>query len=141
MSPSKDVEQEGKPPPSRHSHHLDPYEMDQAIDELRDDLGHERDRRYALTDYLRKHRKGHETDRAKDRAEYAVAQLQVEHDVCSLVGEPATARGEILRLNGMISDVQDQVERLERERKNLMDVLKRGGYLHRKKKARTNSTA
>ena len=114
--------------------------MDRASVKLHDDLGYERDRRYALTVSLRKHRKDHETDRAKDRAEYAVAQLQVERDVRSIFGEMATARGEILRLNGVISDVRDQVERLERERKNLMEVLKRGGYLHRKKMARTDST-
>ena len=79
--------------------------MDRPIAELRDDLGHERDRRYALTDSLRTHRKDHETDRAKDRDEYAVAQLQVERDVRSPFGDLATARGEILRLNGVISDV------------------------------------
>ena len=114
--------------------------MDHAIDELHDDSGYDRYRRYALTESLRKNRKEREADRAKDRAEYAVAHLQVERDVRSLVGELATARGEILRLNGVISDVRDQVERLERERKNLMEVLERGGYLHRKKKARTDST-
>ena len=82
---------------------------------MRDDLEHERERSYALTDSLRKHRKDHETDRAKDRAEYAVAQLQVERDVRSLVGELATSRGEIIRFNGEISDVSVQVELLERD--------------------------
>ena len=114
--------------------------MDRAIAELRDDLGHERYRRHAWTDSLRKHRKYHETDRAKGRAEYAVAQLQIERDVRSLVGELATTRGEILRLNGVISDGRVQVERLERKRKNLMEVLELGGYLHGKKRARTDST-
>ena len=89
---------------------------------------------------MRKHRTYHETERAKDGAEYAVAQLQVERDVRSLVSELATAREEILRLNGVISDVRDQVERLERERKNLMEVLERGGYLHHTKRALTDST-
>ena len=114
--------------------------MDRAIVELRDDLEHERFRRYALTDSLHDYRKEHETDRAKDRAEYAVAQLQVERDVRSLFGEPTTARREIARLNGAVSDVRDQIERLERERKKLMEVLERGGYLHWKKRARTDST-
>ena len=132
--------EEEKPPPSRYAHHLDPYEMDRAIAELRDDLGHERNRHYALTDSLRKHRKDHETDRAKDRAEYAVAQLQVERDVRSLVEELGAARIKILRLNGEISDVRVQFERLERERKNLMEVLERGGYLYRRKRAHTDST-
>ena len=89
---------------------------------------------------MRKHRKEREADRAKDRAEYAVEQLQVERDVRALVGDLATARGEILRLNGVISDVRDQVEHLERERKNPMEVFEREVYLPRKKWARTNST-
>ena len=88
VSPSKDVVEEEKYPPSRHAHHLDPYEMDRAISKLRDDLGHEMDRRYALTDSLWKHHKDHE----KDRADYASAQVQVERNVRSLVGELATAR-------------------------------------------------
>ena len=75
-SPPKDVEEEEKPPPSRSTHHLDPHEMDRAIVELREDLEHERDRRYALTDLVRKHRKDREADRVKDRADYALAQLQ-----------------------------------------------------------------
>ena len=33
-----------------------------------------------------------------------------------------------------------QVERLERERKNLMELLECGGYLHRTKRAGTDST-
>ena len=140
VSPPKDVAEEERPPPDRSSHHLDHYEMDRAIVELRDDLKHKRDRRYALTDSLRKHRKEREADRTKDCAGYAVAQLQVEREVRSLFGELTTARGEIARLNGVVSDVRDQVERLERERKNLMEVLERGGYLHRKKRARTDST-
>ena len=75
VSLSKDVEEEEKPPPSRSTHHLDPHEMDRAIVELREDLEHERDRRYALTDLVRKHRKVCEADRARDRADYALPQL------------------------------------------------------------------
>ena len=97
-NPPKDVVEEERPPPDRSAHHLDPYEMDRAIAKLRDDLGQERNRRYALNDSLRKNRKDHETDRANDRAEYAVAQLQVERDVRSLIGELATACREILCL-------------------------------------------
>ena len=61
--------------------------MDRAIVGLCEDLEHERDRRYALTDFVRKHLKDLEADRAKDRADYATAQLQVERDVRSLVDE------------------------------------------------------
>ena len=98
------------------------------------------DRHYALTDSVRNHRKDRETERAKDRAEHAVAQLQVERDFRFLAGDLATARGEISRLNGEISGVRIGVERLERERKKRMDFLERGGYLHRKKRARTDGT-
>ena len=43
--------------------------MDRAIVGLCEDLDHERDRRYALTDFVRKHLKDLEADRAKDRAD------------------------------------------------------------------------
>ena len=33
-----------------------------------------------------------------------------------------------------------QIERLERERKNLMEVLERGGHLNRRKRARADIT-
>ena len=47
--------------------------MDRAIVDLREDLENERDRRYALTEFVRKHRKDREADRAKNLAIYAVA--------------------------------------------------------------------
>ena len=50
------VEDEEKPSLSRSTQHLDPYEIDRAIQSLREDWEHERDRRYALTDSVRKHR-------------------------------------------------------------------------------------
>ena len=140
VSPPKDVEEEENPPPSRSTHHLDPHEMDRLIVESREDLEHERDRRYALTDLVRKHRKNREADRTKDRADYALVQLQVERDVRSLGDELATARQEITRLNGEVSSLRDQTDRLERERKNLMEILERGDCLHHRKKARNDST-
>ena len=73
VSPPKNVKEEKIPPPSRSTHHLDPYEMDRAIVELREDLEHERERRYALTDSVRKHRKDREADLTRDRADYALA--------------------------------------------------------------------
>ena len=74
------MEEKEKPPLDRYAHHIDPYEMGRAIVELRKDLNHERDRRSALTDTVRKHREDRENERAKDRADYAVAQLHVERD-------------------------------------------------------------
>ena len=114
--------------------------MDRAIVELREDLEHEKARRYTLTDLVREHRKDREADRAKDRADYALAQLQIVRDIRSLGDELATARQEISRVNGEVSSLRDQTDRLERERKNLMEILEHGGYLHRRKMARTDST-
>ena len=65
--------------------------MDSAISALREDLEHKRDRRYALTDLVRKNRKDRETERAKDRADYALAQLLVERDIHSLNANLRTA--------------------------------------------------
>ena len=48
---------------------------------------------------MRKYRKDREADRTRDRADYALAQLQVERDVRSLVDELATSRKEISQLN------------------------------------------
>ena len=120
MSPLKDVEEEIRPRPSRSTHHLDPYETDRAIVELRENLEHETDRRYVLTDSMRKHRKDGEADRTRDRADYALAQLQVERDVRCLGDELAKARQEISQLNGEVSSLRDQTDRLEHEHKNLM---------------------
>ena len=102
--------------------------MDRAIVELREDLEHETDRRYALTDSVRKHRKDRDADCMRYRAYYALAQLQVERDVCSLVDELATTRKEISQLNGEVASLRDQADRLERERKNLMKNLELGGW-------------
>ena len=49
--------------------------MERSIVELNEVLEHKRDRHYALTDSVRKHRKDSEADRAKNRADYALAQL------------------------------------------------------------------
>ena len=50
--------------------------MDRAIVKSREELEHERDRRYSLTYYVRKNC----NNREADRADYAFAQLQVEKD-------------------------------------------------------------
>ena len=91
VSPPKDVEEEKKTPLSHSTHHLDPHEMYHAIQRLREDLKHERDRRYARIDTVRKYRKDREDYRAKDRVDYAFAQLQIEPKVETLVKELATA--------------------------------------------------
>ena len=105
---------------------LDQHEMDCAIIELHDDLEHERDRRYTLADYVQMKRKDHAADRAKDRADYAFAQLPVKRDFRSFVDEMPTGRRKISQLSKEITSLRDPTDRLERERKNLMEVLKRG---------------
>ena len=71
--------------------------MDRAIAESREDLEQERVKRYALIHSVRKHRKDRETDRAKDRATYALAQLQVERDVRSLAEDRGKLAGRSLK--------------------------------------------
>ena len=77
--------------------------MDRAIAESREDLEQERDKRYALIHSVRKHRKDRETDRAKDRAYYALTQLRVEREVRFLVDDLYTACREITQLSGEVS--------------------------------------
>ena len=133
---SKDVKEEETPPTSRSSHRLDQHKMDRATVKLREDLEHERDRLYALTDSVLKDHKYRETDRAKDRIDYALAQLQVEQDVRLLVEELVTSLKEISQLSTEVSSLRIQ---RERERKNLMEIIERGRYLHRWEKTRTDS--
>ena len=76
--------------------------MGRAIDQLRQNLNHERDRRYALTDSLMKHRKDRAADCAKDRVNYALKQLHVERDVRYLVEELEIARREISDIRGEV---------------------------------------
>ena len=63
-----------KSPSSSSNHHLGPHERDRAIVELREDMEHERDRRTALINYVRKHRKDCEAGGAVIRAYNALAE-------------------------------------------------------------------
>ena len=87
-----------------------------------------------------KHRKDREADYAKDRANYALAYLQVEQYVRFLVDELATARKVICQLNSEIASVSNQTEHLEINRNNIMENVERGGYIHRREKTRTDIT-
>ena len=49
-------------------------------------------------------------------------------------------RDDLRRARHEIESLRVQTDRLEHERKDLMSILERGGYLHRRKKARTDST-
>ena len=90
--PPKNVEEEARPPPNLATHHVAHTRLNRAIVELCEDLEHERNRRYGRIDFVRMHRKNYGTGCAKDRAEYAVAQLQVNRDLRSLVEELVIAR-------------------------------------------------
>ena len=68
VSTPKDVDEKESTPSSRSTHHLNQHEMDRAIVEVREDMEHERDRRYALITSMRVYHKDREADRAKDRA-------------------------------------------------------------------------
>ena len=114
--------------------------MERSIVELNEVLEHKRDRRYALTDSVRKHRKDSEADRAKNRADYALAQFQVERDVRSLVEKMKTARREISQMSRKVSPLRVQIDRLQRVSKNLIEILEHGSYLNRRKRARTDGT-
>ena len=92
--PPKDMEEEQKPPPSCSTHCLDQHEINRSISEVREDLEHERYRRYAPI--LCNPGKYREADRAKDRAGRAFAQIQIERDVRSLIEDLASARGKSL---------------------------------------------
>ena len=92
MIPPKNVEEEARPPPNLATHHVAHTRLNRAIVELCEDLEHERNRRYGRTDFVRMHRKNYGTGCAKGRAEYAVAQLQVNRDLRSLVEELVIAR-------------------------------------------------
>ena len=93
-----------------------------------------------MTNSVRKYSKDREEDREKDCVDYALAQLKVEQNVRFLVEELANARGEISYFKVEVSSLRVQPERLERERKNLMEILILGGYLHRRNRAHTDST-
>ena len=49
-------------------------------------------------------------------------------------------RDELRRAHHEIESLRVQTDRLEHERKDLMAIIERGGYLHSRKKARTDST-
>ena len=80
--------------------------MESAIAELHKNLEHERDKRYSLTDFVLETCKYS----AKDHADYALAQLQVERDVRSLVEELVASRREISRLCGEVSSLRIQTD-------------------------------
>ena len=111
-------------------------QLDRVTCELRKDLEHERGRRLDLLGSLNRL----SSDREKDMAEYTFAQLENEREQRSLRDELVEARQDISRLRGEISELQTRAESQHREHKYLLEMIKRKGFLHRKK-PHTDSTA
>uniref|UniRef100_A0AAV1T105 Uncharacterized protein n=1 Tax=Peronospora matthiolae TaxID=2874970 RepID=A0AAV1T105_9STRA len=103
--------------------------FDRVTQGLRNDLEHERDRRFQLADTVLKH-----------RAEFAFAQLENERALTSLRDELRVARGIVDRSRAEITALQTLVDAHHREHKALCEILERKGVLHRKKQ-RTDGTA
>ena len=70
----------------------------------------------------------------KFRADYYAALVENERSFHSL-------RNELRKAHHEIESLRVQIDRLEHELKDLMSIHERGGYLHLRKKARTDSTA
>ena len=104
--------------------------------ELREDIEHERNRRLGLVDNVSRL----SSDWEIDRSDFAVAQLENERTQRSLRDELMEARQDISRLHGEISELQTRADSQHRQRKYLLEMLERKGFLHRKK-SRTGDTA
>uniref|UniRef100_M4C0R8 RxLR effector candidate protein n=1 Tax=Hyaloperonospora arabidopsidis (strain Emoy2) TaxID=559515 RepID=M4C0R8_HYAAE len=134
--PMDEVE-EGRHPPMDSQGQPDAMnQLDRITCELREDLEHDRSMRLDLlgnVDLL-------SSDREKDRAEYAFAQLANEWEQRSLRDKLMKARQDISRLRGDISELQTRAESQHREHKYLLEMLRGKGFLHRKN-PRTDSTA
>uniref|UniRef100_M4BIV3 RxLR effector candidate protein n=1 Tax=Hyaloperonospora arabidopsidis (strain Emoy2) TaxID=559515 RepID=M4BIV3_HYAAE len=111
-------------------------QLDRVTCELHEDLEHEKGRRLNWLGNAKRP----SSDREKDRAGYAFAQLVNEREQRSLRDELMEARQNISRLCGEISELQTRAESQHREHKYLLEMLERKGFLHRKN-PRTDSTA
>ena len=73
VSQAKDVGEEENPSLSPSTKYRHTYEMDRAFHALREALKHERGQSYAVPGHVRKQRNDRETERAQNRADYALA--------------------------------------------------------------------
>ena len=138
-SPPKAVVEEEKPDPDqKRLDQLDSWldAHDRAIEDLERDVRHEHNRRHCLIDEVQKIFR----DRDANRAAFLSAQLENERSIRSLRDELAAARQDNSHFREELAALRTQTERLESERKNLLEILERGIYLHRRKRPRTDST-
>ena len=132
-----DEVEEGTHPPMDLQYRSDAVsQLDRVTCNLREDLEHERGRRMDLLGNVNRL----SSDREKDRAESAFAQLVNEREQRSLRDELIEARPDISRIRGEISELQTRADSQHREHKYLLEMLERKGFLHRKK-SRTGDTA
>ena len=111
-------------------------QCDRVTCELREDLEHERGRRLDYLGNVNRLR----SDREKDRAEYAFAEIANEREQRSPCDELMEARQDISLLRGEISKLQTRAMSQHREHKYLLEMFERKGCLHPKKPC-TGSTA
>uniref|UniRef100_A0AAV1UQ64 Uncharacterized protein n=1 Tax=Peronospora matthiolae TaxID=2874970 RepID=A0AAV1UQ64_9STRA len=117
LSPTKDVVAAGTPDPARESDQVDVQSCNRLTEQLRDDLAHERSRRYGLEDLVRDNYNSLTRDRPNDRA--ALRSRNLRTNVASLV---------------------DQTGSLKRDYSKVVSALDREGVFRILKRARTDST-
>ena len=105
-------------------------------DELRTDTGHDHMRRRGFNNAVCDNR----ADRANDHSDHVMIQFNNEREISSLQEKLVSACHEISYSRGEIATMINQVADPICERKTLMEVLARGGYLPKKERRHSDTT-